>query len=187
MAFKRPSVLFPDRQTSIDYISYSKNEVSKLCNLKPFTSLTGSICNYIVQKNKTKQMKMQYDYMKSAVNAQYTELENQAYIHFQELTEQLHIEFEAKSKLLAIEVQKAEAEADRLFLEHQIAFEKYFKTSEVCKGIFNILTESAGKIAELIELAEKNDIATNTRYYIKLCENYRVLTRGIEKYTRLLV
>lgn len=187
MHSKTPSIIFPGKQSMISVsLQFSKSEIRSLCNLQPFTVLAHSMGNYAIQRNKTHQMKKQYAAMAAAVDAEYTALENQAYIHFQELTKQLSIEFEAKSKFLEIEIQKAEIEADKQFHENEVAFEVYIKTSTLYKKIFDVLTESAYKISQLIQFAEKEDIATNTNHYIKLSEQYRTLLRGIEKYSKLL-
>lgn len=177
---KYPAILFPDRQTtSAISIYFTKKDLSDLCNLKPFTSLTRDIGNLAVKRSKTKQMELQYSAMKEAVDAEYTELENQAYIHYQQLTEQLGLEFKSKIQLLDKELKKAEAEAEMAYLEHKTNFEKYIQSSSTCRNILEILKDSAAKINEIIKVAEKDEITRNNKHYVKLCEQYRQLMRGI--------
>ena len=102
------------------------------------------------------------------------------------MSSRLEEDFKLKSRLLEKEMQLAEAEADKAYHENRVTFERYVKTSELYKKIFDVLRESAKSISEIITYAENEDIALNTKHYVKLCEQYRILIRGIEKYSEFI-
>lgn len=183
----RPAIIFPEiRKKPIAAAVFSKDEIRSLCDIRPLSSLAGSIANYVVQKNRTGEMRKQYAAMSSAVDAEYTERERRAHIHFQEMTKQLKEDFRLKSETLKIKLREAEAEAESAWIEHKVAFDNYARTSAPLKEIFKILRQSASEIAKIIKYAENEDIAVNTRHYVKLCEHYRRLISGIEKYSKII-
>ena len=187
MIYSKPSIVFPEKQHSkMRSITFSRDEIQSLCNLQSFTVLAKGMANFAVQRSRTSEMKKQYAAMEEAVGIEYTEFESQAYIHFEELTKRLEIEFELKTKELEIELRKAEAEADRAFQKNKTEFNQYVKISGLYRHIFDKLRESANSIAEIIEYANKEEIALNTKSYIKFSEQYRVLIRGIEKYSQFI-
>ena len=183
----KPAIIFPAIQGKVSQeIHFSRQEIRSLCEFRPISAMVGSIGNYVAERHRTGQKRKQYEAMKEAVDAEYSELENQAYIHFQELTKQLEEEFKLKHKLLDMELQKAEQEADRAFQENQVAFEKYVRTSVLYREIFNQLAESAVKLGQLIQFAKQEEIAVNTRYYIELSEKYRLIMNQIDKFHKII-
>lgn len=182
---KIPSILFPGMRNSSSVVGFSRNEIKSLCDLNPVISCVKSMGNYMVQRNKSHQMSKQYTAMKSAVDAEYTALEQQAYIHFQELTRQLEDEFKLKSELLKKQIEVAEREADVAYMENKVEFQQYIKKSSSYRKIFKLFNESAEKIYEVIKCADDNDMKQN-KYYWKLLEQYRKLTRKISKYNELI-
>ena len=188
MRSKSPSIIFPAIEGNVySEVVFTKQEIQNLCCLSSAVDLVRLMAAYVTEKYRTKQMQKQYDAMQDAVDAQYTELENQARIHFQELQKKLEIEYEKKVKLLEDVRIKAERESDIAYIERQISFNEFVRTSNAYKKIFEELRQSAGIIYEIISFAEEEKIANNTKYYVKLCEQYRELLRGIEKYSKLIV
>lgn len=187
MSYRSPSIIFPELQNDISRdVRFSREEIHTMCELKSVSFIASSMLGYIAAKNRTIQQKHQYAAMQAAVDAEYTELENQAYIQFQEMTSRLRDEFNIKQEMLSIELQKAENEADKAFHEQNIAFERYVKTSNAYRQIFDVLNGCVNEIGELIHFSKENEIATNTRFYCELCEKYRLYLTQIDKFQRLI-
>ena len=187
---KRLSMVFPDVKSTSDYpvaVIFSKSEIRSAGNFGLISGLVGSIANYSVQKNRTRELRKQINAQKEAVDTQFTELEKQAQIEFQEKCKRLAEEYKMKSDQLQIELTKAEAEADKAFLESNIAFDTYLKTSEIYRRVFISIKECSDKLSELLQEMQDKDIARNTQYYVKLSEEYRIQIRLIEKYSKLTV
>ncbi len=86
----KPAIIFPAIQGTVSQeIHFSRQEIRSLCEFRPISAMVGSIGNYVAERYRTRQKRKQYEVMKEAVDAEYSELENQAYIHFHELTKQL--------------------------------------------------------------------------------------------------
>ena len=187
---KRLSMIFPDIRSTSDCMAaviFSKSEIRSAGNFGLISGLIGSIANYSVQKNRTRELRKQINAQKETVDTQFTEAENQAQIEFQEKCKRLAEEYKMKSVQLETDLTKAEAEADKAFLESNIAFDTYLKTSIIYRNIFSAIKEYSDKLSELLREMQDNDIVRNTQYYVKLSEEYRIQIRLIEKYSKLTV
>lgn len=185
---KRLSMIFPDIRSTSDCMAaviFSKSEIRSAGNFGLISGLIGSIANYSVQKNRTRELRKQINAQKEAVDTQFTEAENQAQIEFQEKCKRLAEEYKMKSVQLETDLTKAEA--DKAFLESNIAFDTYLKTSIIYRNIFSVIKEYSDKLSELLREMQDNDIVRNTQYYVKLSEEYRIQIRLIEKYSKLTV
>lgn len=185
-ALKR-SIIFPELETrsTASSLVVSKESVRQLCDLNPVTRLIDGIGNFAVERTRTRELGKRLAAEKAAIDAEYTELERQAYIEFSEKTKRLEEEFKAKSQMLELQLQKAEAEAENAFLEHQTEFQKYLRTSEIYAKVFDSLKKALTEIEGLLKLAEENKL-TNNRYYTELGEHYRRLHRGIANYAKFI-
>ena len=187
---KRPSMIFPDVSSVSSrrgVVIFSKDEIRSACNFLLIGNLIGSIANYAVEKNRTKEMKKQYQAKKEAVDTEYTEAEKQAQIIFSENCKRLAEEYREKNAELDMALKKAEAEADKDYLKFGIAFERCVKTSEQYRIVFDILKEYTDKLLQMLKEMQEKDYYTHTKYYIELSEKYREQIREIEKYSQMII
>lgn len=144
-----------------------------------------SLVGFIVQKNRTGELKKQISAQKDALDIEQENREEQLRIQYSEESNRMKIKLEAEKKRLELDFQRLQIEMAERSKKIEVSFEQDMRTNQLLYKIVLHEKEVIDNIKPYIEMLA--DDYSNRREYIKYCEIERKSLILINEYIEQMI
>ena len=183
------AIRFPDLQT-VNYTHsisiFSEASITNTINtfLKTFDVL-GSLTEFVVQRNRTKQLSRQLNARKRVLDASVENLKEQKRIEFEEYTKRLQTQLQFEKESLELETKKLILEASAKVKDFSISFEENMKSNRVLHNLISTEAHFLESIKDYID-----DLASDysqRKEYVLYCEMQRKSLNLVNQYMEEMI
>lgn len=144
-----------------------------------------AFAEFIVQKNRTAELKKQLNTKMRVMDAQLEEYREQTRIKLQEYAVRLDEELNRQRCIFELEIQKELAAYEQQCQTHRMQFQEYMERSQTAQKTLQTFGDQLLNIHRLLDMA-KADGSDSNKYYLLLSERYRLCWRSYTKIARAI-
>ena len=186
---KKYAVCFPDMETdaaSATVSIFTERSVQETQDtfLKTF-SLFHSLSNYVIQRNRTRELGKQLDARKAALDVQVEQLRGQMEIEYAEESKRLQLRLKTEREQMELDFRRLIQETSAAMSDFSISVEEAMQKSQILSRIIRRERECLEAVQPYVECLA--DSYSRRREYVQYCEMQRKSYALIDRYLKEMI
>lgn len=183
-AIRFPEIRLTEPSVTADLFSEQALQETEEIFLKTF-DLMHSLADYVIQKNRTRELKKQLDAQRKSLDAQVAQAAEEGQITLVEYSKRLKIQLEEKKSQLELEMKALVEETNQQVRDCSLTVEESFKTNRIWMSLIQHERETLDSFQPYLN-SLKMDYA-NRKEYSQYCDMERKAYERIRDYLNHMI